>query len=73
MALKPLYNADIHQKHLNACTLHQLHGEKQLYERLIETGEEMHEGSAVEIFRMRLRMTKLAILERTLTGEPDGQ
>jgi hypothetical protein len=69
MALKPLYNTDIHQRHLNACTLHQLHGEKQLYERLIETGDEMDESNAVEIFKMRLRMTKLAILERILAGE----
>jgi hypothetical protein len=73
MANSPLYNADIHQKHLDGCSLRQLQGERKLYERLIATGEDMNEYHTVDIFKMRLRMTKLAILKRTLTGEPNEQ
>ena len=64
----PLANMEIHQKHLDTCSLYRLHGEKMLYQRLIDSSE--NDAPAVlDIFKLRLQATKLEILKRILAGE----
>jgi hypothetical protein len=67
-----LYNEDIYQIRLEQMPFDQLHDEKQLYKRLIKQNKNIDEYNTVEIFNRRLRMAKLEILKRTLTGDPDG-